>query len=69
METQAHRLTRVGPRWTQGTHHLDSPLHEFSEINTMASVGSSQLEGSDKSVSQTRHKNAEPVTAGGYLEK
>ena len=48
--TQAHRLIRVGRRRTQGSHHLNSAIHEFFEIETNATVGSSQIEGSDKGV-------------------
>ena len=40
VETQAHRLIRVGPRQTQGSHHLDSAMHEFFETETNARVGS-----------------------------
>ena len=40
VETQANRLVGVGPRWTQGGHHLNSAIHKFFEIETKAPVGS-----------------------------
>ena len=39
-----------GPRRTLGNHHLNSAIFEFSEIETKASAGFSQLEGSDKGI-------------------
>ena len=37
-EVQAHRLVSVGPRWTAGSHHLNSTVHESLkfEITTTA---------------------------------
>ena len=48
VETQAHRLVCMGPRWTQGGHHLNSAIQKFFEIETKSPVGSSQVEGRDE---------------------
>ena len=43
VETQAQRLVGVGPRWTQGGHHLNSAIHKLFEIEIKAPVGFSQV--------------------------
>ena len=68
-ESQTHRLVSVGPRRTQGSHHLNSAIHQFPEVQTMALVVSPQIGRRDKSISQTGHKNVEPVTSNGNFEQ
>ena len=36
---QAHRLVGVRPRWTQGSHHFDSAIHKFFEIEPPGTGG------------------------------
>ena len=42
-EPQAHRLTTVSSRRTQGSHHVDSPIHEPTGVQTRTTVGSLQV--------------------------
>ena len=57
-----------GPPWTQGSHHLN-PATSVPENETNAAVGSSQNEGSDTGVQQSRHKDAKSVPANDKFDK
>ena len=67
-EVHAHRLICVGPRRTLGSHHVNSAIHEFFEIEISTTVGSSKIEA-DKCAEQPGHKDAKSVTADGNFEK
>ena len=50
VKPQAHRLVGMGPRWTQGSYHPNSAKQEFLEIETIAPMGSPQVESRDESI-------------------
>ena len=49
-KSQTHRLVSVGPRQTQGSHHLNSAVHKFLEMETFTLVRSSQVESSGEGI-------------------
>ena len=68
-ESQAHRLVGVGARWTQGSHLLFPPIHEFMKIETLTLVSSSQFERRDEGIYKTRLEDTQPITTDPNFEQ
>ena len=68
-KSSGHRLVSVGQRQTQGSHHLNSAMHELIEIETVTLVSSSEMKFSDEGIQETRHEDAKPVTSNSNLQQ
>ena len=68
-EPQAHRLTTVSPRRTQGSHHVDSPIHELTEVETRTTVGSLQVVSRHERIKKISNQNAKSMASNGNFEQ
>ena len=58
MKLQAHRLLGVSPRKTEGSHLVNSSVHELEEKETQNVVGSLQVAGSAEGVKESSNQHA-----------
>ena len=68
-EPQARRLTTVSSRRTQGSHYVDSPIHELTEVETRTTVGSLQVVSCHERIKKISNQNAKSMASNGNFEQ